>query len=391
MKVFNIENGKKKVYVQLNDVMMLMQFDGVIPAEVMEKHFMNMFIVTDENRFEFSEFTEPSTVEFFEKCEWIPDYKQYRGLSEEKIIECGQQIGAQMNEVAVRWNGMTPEQREDNQDVALEHEKLEFKMHSLAEILWTKQGHRNMPFPIVPDCSGFVVDNEDWGYDLYIQSNEQLYGNPDMSNWFSDFYNLETINNLDLLDTSKVTNMKDMFASCASLTTIPQLDTSNVTDLSRMFYYCSKLQSIPLLDTSNATKFSEMFSYCSKLQSIPQLNTSNATNMMSMFGSCTSLKSIPLLDCGKVTSMATLFGYSNVNSLTDLGGFKNLKISITAYFLDKAPNLTVESLMNVINNIYDLTGNGLSGQSLKFGQTNLDKLTAEQIAVATAKGWTLTA
>ena len=164
MKVFNIENGKKKVYVQLNDVMMLMQFDGVIPSEVMEKHFMNMFIVTDENRFEFSEFTEPSTVEFFEQCEWIPDYKQYRGLSEEQIIECGQQIGAQMNEVAVRWNSMTPEQREDNQDVALEHEKLEFKMHSLAEILWTKQGHRNMPFPIVPDCSGFVVDNDDCEY-----------------------------------------------------------------------------------------------------------------------------------------------------------------------------------------------------------------------------------
>jgi hypothetical protein len=69
-----------------------------------------------------------------------------------------------MNEVAVKWNGMTPSQREKNQDVALEHEKLEFKMHSLAEILWTKQGHRNMPFPVVPDCSGFVVDNDDCEY-----------------------------------------------------------------------------------------------------------------------------------------------------------------------------------------------------------------------------------
>ena len=209
----------------------------------------------------------------------------------------------------------------------------------------------------------------------------------DMSYMFYECRSLQ----IHSLDTSKVTNMKDMFASCASLTTIPQLDTSNVTDISRMFYYCSKLQSIPLLDTSNATKFSEMFNYCTKLTTIPQLNTSNATNMMSMFGSCTSLKSIPLLDCGKVTGMATLFGYSNVNSLTDLGGFKNLKISITAYFLDKAPNLTVESLMNVINNVYDLTANGLSGQSLKFGSTNLNKLTDEQIAVATAKGWTLTA
>ena len=68
-----------------------------------------------------------------------------------------------------------------------------------------------------------------------------------------------------------------------------------------------------------------------------------------------------------------------------------MKVSVTSGFLNLCPNLTVDSLMNVINNVYDLTANGLSGQSLKFGQTNLDKLTPEQIAVATAKGWTLTA
>ena len=65
MKIVNIEDGKKKVYVQLNDVMMLMQLDGTIPAEVMEKIFSDVFIVTDENRFEFAEFVEPSTVKFF--------------------------------------------------------------------------------------------------------------------------------------------------------------------------------------------------------------------------------------------------------------------------------------------------------------------------------------
>ena len=41
--------------------------------------------------------------------------------------------------------------------------------------------------------------------------------------------------------------------------------------------------------------------------------------------------------------------------------------------------------MNVINNLATV-----SGQTLNFGSTNLNKLTAEQIAVATAKGWTLT-
>ena len=83
MKIVNIEDGKKKVYVQLNDIMMMMQFGSLIPGEVMKKHFMNVFIVTDENRFEFSEFTDPHTVEFFEQCEWIPDFREFKDLTEE--------------------------------------------------------------------------------------------------------------------------------------------------------------------------------------------------------------------------------------------------------------------------------------------------------------------
>ena len=164
MKIVNIEDGKKKVYVQLNDIMMMMQFGSTIPSEVMEKHFMNMFIVTDENRFEFSEFTDPHTVEFFEQCEWIPDFREFKDLTEEEIIANGQKIGQLMNEVAMQWNGMTPEEREENEDVYNRHESLEFKMHSTSEILWTKQGHRVMPFPTVPDYEGFKVDNGDSPY-----------------------------------------------------------------------------------------------------------------------------------------------------------------------------------------------------------------------------------
>ena len=45
--------------------------------------------------------------------------------------------------------------------------------------------------------------------------------------------------------------------------------------------------------------------------------------------------------------------------------------------------------MNVINNLYDLTANGLSGQTLTLGSTNMAKLTADEIAIATNKGWTI--
>ena len=204
------------------------------------------------------------------------------------------------------------------------------------------------------------------------------------------FYNCPFLTIGPLLDTSSVTNMNYMFYNCFELTTIPQLDTSKVTNMSYMFYGCSKLTSIPLLDTSSVTDMSYMFQSCSSLTSIPLLDTSSVTNMSYMFYGCYYLTSIPLLNTSSVTNMGYLFGYSQVSTLTDLGGFKDLKISITSYFLDYAPNLTVESLMNVINNLYDLTANGVSGKTLKFGTTNLNKLTADQIAVATNKGWTLT-
>ena len=49
-------------------------------------------------------------------------------------------------------------------------------------------------------------------YDLFIQSDTQLYANKDMSWWFNIFRNLETIKNLNILDTSDVTNMAYMFS-----------------------------------------------------------------------------------------------------------------------------------------------------------------------------------
>ena len=203
------------------------------------------------------------------------------------------------------------------------------------------------------------------------------------------FQHCSKLINIPQLDTSKVVGMRGMFDSCSSLQSIPQLDTSKVENMGTMFNGCTSLTSIPQLDTSNVTDMSSMFSGCSNLQSIPQLNTSSVTIMGSMFYGCTSLTSIPLLDCSSVTSTSSLFGYGNLNTLTDLGGFKDLKVSWSSNFLDRVPNATVESLMNVINNLYDLTANGLSSQKLKFGTTNLNKLTDEQKAVATNKGWIL--
>ena len=172
---------------------------------------------------------------------------------------------------------------------------------------------------------------------------------------------------------------------------IKYLDISNATSARNMFYGCGNLISIPQLDTSNVTTLNSIFYGCSNLLSIPQLNTSNVTNISYMFQGCIYLKSIPLLDCSNVTRAYDILNpsyYGDQVHLTYMGGFKNIKVD---FDIRKAPNLTVQSLMNVINNLYDFRANGESTtKTLQLGTTNLNKLTDEQKAVAVNKGWNLT-
>lgn len=182
-------------------------------------------------------------------------------------------------------------------------------------------------------------------------------------------------------DTENVTNMNNMFYNCANLTTIPQLNTGKVTTMNSMFYNCSKLTTIPLLNTSNVTNMSTMFFGCNSLTTIPQLNTGKVTNMKNMFYSCNSLTKIPQLDTSNVTgtNMNNIFaGCSSLKSILMTGMKVSFDISASTKF-ERA------DLLIILNNLATVT----TTQTLKMGATNLAKLTDEDKAIATNKGWTL--
>ena len=214
----------------------------------------------------------------------------------------------------------------------------------------------------------------------------------DMSTMFNYCFELTSI---PQLDTSNVTDMSRMFSDCSKLTTVPQLDTSKVTNMSYMFYSCKALSSIPQLDTSKVTDMSYMFYYCSKLTSIPQLDTSKVTNMSDMLYGCSKLTTVPKLYCGKISSGSyiDIFYNNTMSNVTDLGGFEDLGkvsgFSKPSYFLKNCPNLTKESVMNVINNLYDRKTARYSVVTLPFNTKSLALLSDEEKAIATNKGWTL--
>ena len=171
-----------------------------------------------------------------------------------------------------------------------------------------------------------------------------------------------------------------MFAGCSYITTIPQLDTSKGRNFSNMFNDCSSLTTIPQLDISSGTIFSGMFSDCRSLTTIPQLDISSGTIFSGMFSGCRSLTTIPQLDTSSGANFSNMF--YGCSSLTTLGGFVGLSKALS---LSDSPNLTHDSLMNVINNLATVT----SSTKLRLGSTNLAKLTDEEKKVATDKGWTL--
>ena len=80
-------------------------------------------------------------------------------------------------------------------------------------------------------------------------------------------------------------------------------------------------------------------------------------------------------------------------NLTDFGGFLNLKSSLTNdRNFKKLPNLTKESCLNILNGLYDFTGNGETPNSeqgqLKVAQSFIDKV-GDEISIGVAKGWVI--
>lgn len=189
---------------------------------------------------------------------------------------------------------------------------------------------------------------------------------------------------------------------------LSNFDTSTITNMGQMFYGDTTLEELNIsnFNTSNVTSMNDMFYNCKILKEIDlsSFNTSKVTNMSNMFRTCKGLSSLNLLsfDMSKVNNIKNMF--QDVENLSVLRSFKNLGKGYTqktqnygncTLDLSYMPQLTHESLIDVITiGLYDLNlaygvanGGTLYGQTLNLGSTNLAKLTAEEIAIATSKGW----
>ena len=147
--------------------------------------------------------------------------------------------------------------------------------------------------------------------------------------WFQNYVNLTSIEGIEYLNTSQVTDMHNMFYNCYHLQTtdFSGFDTRKVKDMSYMFYNCDSLKSLDIsnFNTSEVTDMRGMFDSCIGLTSLDlsHLNTSKVSIMISMFQLCSNLLSVNLSgwDTRNVGSMDHMFeGCKSLKTL-DLSGF----------------------------------------------------------------------
>lgn len=274
--------------------------------------------------------------------------------------------------------------------------------------------------------------------------------NTSVHTMFQSCIKLKTVGNLSNWNVSNVTDFAYMFSNCKSLETVGDLSNWNApicNSFKAMFAIGKLSDSVTRLKMLNLTNLlkdntvctdtSFMFSGCIDLRSIgdvSQWNTSNVTNMAGMFRSCCSLGcvngiqnwvTVNLNDANQMFDYAYNVCDANGNSMNkdqyklELGLTivpttisipaitKNCNIAsmfnrqkfiedivycgkisqsfTTKYgaaIQDNMSSLTKESVMKIINAL-DPENPG----TLTLCQPNYEKLTAEDIKVATDKGW----
>ncbi len=167
MKIFNRENDKEVVYVQMNDLAYLMHSDEAVPAVIVNEVFgKGVVIIDDRNRNDFVRFDNPTAVSYFKEADWIPDFKFYYKLSEQELMDHAQGIVDEMNKIAEEFNAIPDNERKSHMDLRNRHELLDYKYSTLPRILWYKKGLEEIPLPEVIDSDGFSLgaDQEDCNY-----------------------------------------------------------------------------------------------------------------------------------------------------------------------------------------------------------------------------------
>ena len=212
----------------------------------------------------------------------------------------------------------------------------------------------------------------------------KTYAPTSLEQFFSSCSTLETISDLEYLNTANVKYMSGMFFDCKKLSSLDlsKFNTEKVESMVEMFSNCSALSSLNLsnFNTKEVKYMSNMFWGCSALTSLDlsNFNTANVMDMSDMFGGCKNLSSLDLskFNTEKVTDMRDMFYDCQKLSSLDLSNFNTANVmgmgnmfyncsALTSLDLSNFNTEKVESMMGMFFSCSALTSLDLSNFNTK--------------------------
>lgn len=205
------------------------------------------------------------------------------------------------------------------------------------------------------------------------------------------------------------TNMSYIFAGCSSLRSVSKLDASGCTKLEYAFQNCYALESLPNIaptvscsgralcyncyslrsvdnvDFSHFSSLRDAFRGCAALQRMPDMHLDLCTDVQYMCSGCTSLIAIERMRMAKVSSVSSLFAscraLASIRLDPDIDGWSGANISIPQ------ASLSHDAIVALIDSLPTIT----SARTLSITSSPAaGTLTEDELAVATAKKWTVT-
>lgn len=214
-----------------------------------------------------------------------------------------------------------------------------------------------------------------------------------LSNLFHDCSNLKYLN-IAHWNVSKNKSLSGLFSGCTNLENIDlsKWDVSNVTEMSSIFRNCNSLTKIDLSNWNTSSlnyymAFYEAFLGCSNLSEInlagwDLTKTSGTYIFYRAFKDCSNLSKLDISNWDANTLFMASQCFQNCKKLSNIiGPLSNISEIKDIAILP----LSNESAMVIINGLNDVS----TSQTVTFNKSTYNTLTEDQIAIATAKGWTV--
>lgn len=162
MKIISNENGKEKVYVQMNDLGYLNGTDIPLPASIYMKAFGDISTtIYSMNRFDFVEFEEAHEIKFFKNLDFIIDYNEYKNLSLSELEAKAVEIGKKRLDIANAYNNMSDDDKLKNQKMVEDHENLDYIVKNILHLYRIKENNQSLNLPVIKDEESFKFVGDD--------------------------------------------------------------------------------------------------------------------------------------------------------------------------------------------------------------------------------------